>query len=1142
MLNQEIDMEARLEDFALTPEQADTVTLLDRLFGHAIASRYVDFCRLATSATELSVTRPLAAHALRELESMIRSSLEVPMDAKVAPQLDQREGDVKKALEALGYESAAVQRVLKALPPRMTHATQIKLIAERLGLAPDGDVAHAWIKLCDSFGRAHERSFHRSLSVDDAFRQSFQEPFELVVRSIVTGLQKRYSALIERVEQIAAMKDHGGAVRLYEREIPGALPLQWHFFQIIESPQWLPHLLARGLASEPLPAIDGAGSQQFREWPVAHYLLKLAKSEDPGAHRAVAEAVRGVAPSKHPDVRHQGLQVIAALPPAMGAELVDVAIGWLDPDAPSFYLDAPDELLKRISEAGHAAAAIRLAGAIFQVIDRGGTVASLHPEAMYEHHLPGAVQTLAMVDGFAALNLFSTLLVKAETVANHFGDPTHSDYTYMTPHPLIDSQMATYGIVEGLIIAVRDVALALCARDPANVERAVKALLEFKAKIFTRIALHVLSKYADAAPVLSTAMLMDGALVGESWCEEDYSDLARARFPTMTLEQQEQVFRIVDAMPDHYRASWIERFEAQEKRPPNAEELRNFDRYVVRDALWKWREALPEARRRAIENIAEELGDPDAWRHRLFPEEVSPLSGAELSTQAVPKVVAFLQAWQPQQEPARQTIAALGQQLRSAVEQGPERFAGAADQFMSLRPIYIRRVLEGLESKARNGEVFDWPPVLTLIASTIRRLSNPGNTFPAAEGDDADWLWTCSAAASLLKSSLRQGRKGAPHAHAAAILAIMRRLFRDAPRTPQAEDFEKSFSRHPYFSAEQSLWGSAIELCVLFVFWASKHEESAVSQNPRAALESVPEIRGMLEEALADLSPAGRIPRAIVGRYLNWLLYFAQEWVEAHASGIFPSGSEALRRAAWLGHLLSDNGPAKAIARQLAPLFVDEIDRLAGETEKRDQDHRDNRLGDYIIILFLVDKASDELMQAFWQRAPERARLHAMSFLGRELSLPPDKLEARFRARGLHYWESRLAAAAVAGNPDWYRAELGAISQWCGRDNIDVAWLLEQLLQMLGSGFAPGSGYTVVEWLGKLAPSYPDKTVAVLSALLSSPRIDHWTYTTRRDSIRTILETGLTGGRKDTADRVSETVSFLSTVGETGYLDLVRPP
>ncbi len=208
------------------------------------------------------------------------------------------------------------------------------------------------------------------------------------------------------------MSDFGGAVRLYEREIPGALPLQWHFFQTIESTRWLPHLLERGLTDEPLAAIDGAGTKQFREWPVGQYLFRIAKGTDADAQRLVATAVRKVAQSKHPDVRHQGLDIIAALPPAETVQLMDVAVGWLDPDERNLYQTAPVEMIKRLAAAGFSSEAITFAGAVFQIFDRGGNVASLHPEHMYEHHLPDAVKVLAAADGLAALKLFSNLLIQ----------------------------------------------------------------------------------------------------------------------------------------------------------------------------------------------------------------------------------------------------------------------------------------------------------------------------------------------------------------------------------------------------------------------------------------------------------------------------------------------------------------------------------------------------------------------------------------------------------------------------------------------------------------------------------------------------------------------------------------------------------
>jgi hypothetical protein len=169
-------MEELNDGFVLSPEQQDTASLLERLLGRAIADRYIDFSRLAASATGLRVSRPMAAHALRELESMLRRSLEAPMDAKKMPSEAQSDQLLRatEALRRLGYEENVVENAVAELAPRHNHATQIRLIAERLGLAPDGDIATAWISLRDIFGRAHERSFHRTLAVDDQFRADYQ--------------------------------------------------------------------------------------------------------------------------------------------------------------------------------------------------------------------------------------------------------------------------------------------------------------------------------------------------------------------------------------------------------------------------------------------------------------------------------------------------------------------------------------------------------------------------------------------------------------------------------------------------------------------------------------------------------------------------------------------------------------------------------------------------------------------------------------------------------------------------------------------------------------------------------------------------------------------------------------------------------
>lgn len=1133
------------EAFTLSQEQEDTAILVERLLGRAVANRYVDFSRLAASATGLRVSRPLAGHALRELESMIRASLVVPMDAKASidAQDTQRSGEAARALKQIGYDDDSIERAQKALTPRLNHAMQIQLIAQRLGLSPDGDIAVAWVSLCRTFGQAHERHYHKSLSIDDEFRENYQKPFDMVVRGILTALQKRYAALMQRVEAIAAMTDYAQASKIFENEIPGAPPLQWHFFQSITSPKWLPHLLRRNLISEP-PATD-IDIREFGEWPVGHYLLTVAKSDDAAAHSCLVEAIQRVALSKHPDVRRQGLEIIATLPPDVASQLVDIAIGWLEPETQNFYYIAPEVLLKRLAEGGHIDAAIKLGAALFQVFDQGGNLASLHPQNMYEHHLPGAVAALSAKNGPGAVRLFSELLLNAANITRRTADAGEDDrdYTYSTPHPISGNQMADYGVYEALIVAVRDASLIGCEKDPSRTSEVVEYLNSFRWKIFKRIALHVLSRNATSAPELARTFLLSNEFIGQAWCEEEYAELALSYFQQLLPGDQARILATIDAMPDRHFALWKENFASHHKREPNADDERRFVLGVIQEATWKWRDALPPDRKLQLEKSAAELGDPDLWYERLFPPESSPLSEADFSSTPMRDVLAFLRSWEPSDEPVRRTITALGQELRNAVEKNPSRFADVANQFADVRPIYIRRILEGFDTKVRNRENMNWGPIVQLLQAVMLRLKEPDNTFPPADGDDKDWFWCCSSAGALLKSGLRRGEAGIPLEYASQIEEIISNLFEFAPRKPREKDFEDQFRKYPQFASEQTLWGSSIELSVLFVFWMSKQKGSPITQAPRSALRLLPSITRRLDESLSDTTDNGRIPRAVLGRHLKWLWYFGQEWLTANMPILFPDDNDSLRLAAWVSHLMNESGPVEPLMPQLAKSYFEEIERLGTEEAEDDKEMRRNRLGEYLVILFISDVVPPSMMNLFWKRASVRTRQRAMGFLGRELQLPPDKLPGKYRTKAISYWEVRLVAAIAADDPDNYRAEVGAIGQWFIHDavNIEPAWLLEQLLRMLKAGFAPNNAFELVKWLGQHSLSLADKTTEVLSELLTNPHVSRSTFMTHQTSIRSILKNGLQSGDVATVQRARDAISVFATKGEPGYLDLVRP-
>jgi hypothetical protein len=107
----------------LSPEQQNTTALIRQLLGKSLADRYVDFCRLASGAFPLRVSIPLAAHALRELESILRQTLAGPMEIGVGATPDdlKKIDAVRKHLHAVGFNEDTINRAAKELQPRLSH-------------------------------------------------------------------------------------------------------------------------------------------------------------------------------------------------------------------------------------------------------------------------------------------------------------------------------------------------------------------------------------------------------------------------------------------------------------------------------------------------------------------------------------------------------------------------------------------------------------------------------------------------------------------------------------------------------------------------------------------------------------------------------------------------------------------------------------------------------------------------------------------------------------------------------------------------------------------------------------------------------------------------------------------------------------
>jgi len=246
------------------------------------------------------------------------------------------------------------------------------------------------------------------------------------------------------------MDDHGKAAKLFAQEIPGAFPLQSHFFQKLNDGSWLPPLKAQGLLREPLwDADDKENNARFTDWPAGEYLVRMAASGDDVTRKNVVAALVGLVPSEHPAVRSSGLAALAALPISESAELVTLATTWLDGGGESIFQKSAEAYLSNLAKAERKGDVLAVARSLLRVRREGTKLVSNYAPDLYQHQLPALAQLL--IDSCAAdgLQLLTELLTQAA------GDGEMSEYGLYSQRPITDDENAGYDIFPALLSAVR---------------------------------------------------------------------------------------------------------------------------------------------------------------------------------------------------------------------------------------------------------------------------------------------------------------------------------------------------------------------------------------------------------------------------------------------------------------------------------------------------------------------------------------------------------------------------------------------------------------------------------------------------------------------------------------------------------------
>ncbi len=1126
----------------MTPEQRNTSDLLRALFGDIFADRYADFLRLASGDLPLRVSLPLAAHALREIESTLRSILRFPF--KDIEPTETEAGLLERAqayLSGEGFDANKVTAAIRALSPKLTHEQEIKSIVGWLELPAAGDVANAWLSwVGEQQAFAHKRSFTQSLVVDDAFRAAFMAPLQLVVRETALALQRRYGALFDRVDELAARTDYTAALKAFKGEIPGALPLQLRFFEKIEGEGWLPQVEKQNLLLPPAQNVDDqeAGIVRWRDWPPGNYLLRMASSERADTRSRIAGVMRALADAEDAGVREKCYEIVVALPAGEAAQLADVAVKWIS-KLHYWSLKGPEKLVSHLLGNGEPDAALRVATALLDIVERNGRLATNYDRFMYEDALPRVVRPLTEHIGLPVVGLLASLLTRTAEIEGHY--KSGADYTYIAVSHLRDPDLHRMGVYYALIGTLRDVVLQLIDDDPSNLPAIIEALEASAPKIIRSLCLIAIAAAPDQVAAKATAYLKDESLLAASWCEREYGALAQAWFAKLDGADQAEILDAVAKLPDRYEEQWRTRFEEQQARPPNDNEVEAFRESTVRDAVWYWRDVMPadwqERVARAEANHGMPFGERMARGLLFRNESTSPLDDEELSQRPPDEIASFLREWRPSEENRRHTPGALAFRVRQSAEADPTQYANAAAHFLEVPHVYVKSMLEGIGSANRNGRVHDWNPLLLAMSTWVEQPLDPEDFAEDQSGEGRLAANIFPVIAELLAVGLRRGNARIPIEDAELVSKVLRGLLRIAGDDLLQSRPEAVFDGDAYFTAQSTVCGAALEALILSAWWRIDvgHEHATRPAEERRLTETE---KGLLEDALLDNGPLAPAIHAICGRYLNLLNHLDNTWTEGVLDIIFSTFDASQRQSAWDGHLLHDHVSFE-MWRRLEPEYRAALFSAAPGSLPNDRRHE--CLAVHTVSLFLnkeIDLAPGSLLSDLIVAGDVHLRQRVMWLVAERLPHPAARVSDETIDLAYRYIEARLDRVEAADARQDWREELSMVGLHF-KTARDQPRMLTVASRMSALRIAPAHSTTMIEWLAETAPANLDVVLQCLNDLVLDNGVARWMFGANRDHVRQILELALIA---DDAlqKRAHALVNILLSLGETSFIDLKK--
>ncbi|MBT9260256.1 MAG: hypothetical protein KM310_10995 [Clostridiales bacterium] len=1122
------------------PRQQRIYEELKELVGPGPAAFFRDACWLMANPNQLESTTHLVAHLLRELESALRGVFR-PMaqngaegSAGSAPQQEQQE-----------HEEGEKEGQKK----------EIRAILRSLEIPEDAPEARAWFELAKNLhSLAHRRGLHAPRpprEISELWDRS-QALLDVLLRS----LREHFLTWIRKLDELLAKRGpNKHDLKRLAQEIPNNLVTRGYFFNRLQHPGWLHPLWSEGFFRRPPAAIrdEEEGTIRFPPWPEARYLSRMA----PHKPDLVAEIIQEMDDTDNAAVLSDLLDALLAMPPDAAPRLVEKAARWAE--SPYFLVPGKlGQLVAHWASAGRTTEALRVARVLLDVLPDEHRLESapeedyrLPPEPRarfdtwnYEEILKKHYPELVMAAGLPALELLCDLLDRAIRLSRRRDDDQGPEDYSVIWRPAIEDHLQNDGhtIKDALVTAVCDAAELVVRSGQGTAEEVVNALERRPWKVFRRIALHVLQVFPDQAEALAAERLTDRALFEDVGLRHEYVLLLRDCFQRLTHEDRATILGWIEAGPD------VEKFKRWREEatgsPPS-------DDSVARREIWQrdWLarirpENLPGELQERYRELVGKYGEPNHVEFPVYTESgwvgpTSPKSVDELKAMSVQEIVEFLKTWRPPDnafcEPSPE---GLGRVLSSVVAQDPGPFAVEAKRFQGLDPTYIRAVLSGLRDALKQGGTFDWEPVLDLCGWALSQpRESPGRQVGEEMEADLDWGWTRKTIADLLSTGFDDGPGSIPIRLRVKVWHILKPLSEDPEPTPEHEERYGGSNMDPATLSINTTRGEAMHAVVRYALWVRRHMEGQADaeDQPRRGFDEMPEVREVLDAHLDVAQEPSLAIRAVYGQWFPWLVLLDSEWARDNATRIFPigQGEEALLQAAWNSYVTFCR-PYDNVLDILREQYRHAAERIGcRRDDTRWLANPDERLVEHLMAFYWRGKLSleDPLFTAFWEKATDALRGHALGYVGRALKQTIGEIPAEVLDRLTQLWAVRLARAKQSQSRADLVKEMAAFGWWFVSDKFDVGWAIAQLSESLQLVHQTDPYHRVLEYLERTVETHPVESIQCLRLIAEGDR-EGWNLSAGRDHVRRILEVAL---RNPTAGEEAERI--IHYLGSRGFLE-----